>query len=453
MNLTRYLNVVITGVIIFLAAMTILLSPHELISQSRKLPSPLKLKDSLVWGRFESHPARNLVERAPILSETDYKMIALGLLGISFDAKKFSGKFPSYFKEYNAAENEFQRNKLVPSIKEKFQARQRELSAIEEFLVVDKNGYRSLGEYSFTNQAFSFFGIGSEFGNTHINVENEDDMNLFPRSISVDENNAERIIENNPSRKVVRYIIIKPTKGGSLRTWGGTATFLDGYRVVLEGIAVFAVVAMAETKEVLAAYPERSVPFLIERLEDDLSLSYVVESLGELGDKSAIPVLKKALSTHLLNGKSTPTRHLQALTNLTGEDWNALFHYDYKAVLSVMRSRNWVNVVNNWHIDSGIDNYEKIGQWFSKDCWEGHPCEYSIERINIVSLSVVELILQENVRLSVTDKQLKGLLEKGFKVRNHGRWSTRIEKYSGRLSVKLDMMHMGFRFLDISYIE
>ena len=47
MNLTRYLNVVITGVIIFLAAMTILLSPHELISQSRKLPSPLKLKDSL----------------------------------------------------------------------------------------------------------------------------------------------------------------------------------------------------------------------------------------------------------------------------------------------------------------------------------------------------------------------------------------------------------------------
>ena len=103
----NYYNVVFTGVIIFLSTLTILLSPNELISQNRKLPTPLKIKDSLEWGRFESHPARVLVEKAPILSETDSKMIALELLGISFDAKKFSKKFPSYFKEYNKAKNEF----------------------------------------------------------------------------------------------------------------------------------------------------------------------------------------------------------------------------------------------------------------------------------------------------------------------------------------------------------
>jgi len=257
----NYCNVVFTGVIIFLSALTVFIGPIEVISQNRKLPTPLKIKDSLEWGRFESHPARSLVEKAPILSKTDSKMIALELLGIDFDPKQFSkeSKFNSYFKEYNAAKNEFQRKKLVPGIKEKFQARQRELSAIEEFLVF--NEYGTLGEYSFTNKGFSFYGIESEFERVGISLENNDDKKLFPMYISVDESNAERILENNPSRQVVRYIIIKPTKGFTREVraaFGREEVVFFGLRirVPLEGIAVFAVVATAETKEVLAVYPE-----------------------------------------------------------------------------------------------------------------------------------------------------------------------------------------------------
>lgn len=248
----NYYNVVFTGVIIFLSTLTILLSPNELIPQNRKLPTPLKIKDSLEWGRFESHPARGLVEKAPILSKTDSKMIALELLGITFDAR-FSKTFPSYFKEYNAAKNEFERKRLFPLIKEKFQARQRELSAIEEFLLFREN---TLSEYSFTNKGFWLSGIGSEFGIlVGINLENEDDKKLFPGYISVDESNAERIIENNPSRKVARYIIIMPTKGATRKVYGRARTFFDrATRVPLYGIAVFAVVAMVETKEVSRSF-------------------------------------------------------------------------------------------------------------------------------------------------------------------------------------------------------
>lgn len=220
-----------------------LISQNQLLSQRTKLPSPAELRDSLKWSEYESFPTKDIIEKAPWLYRIDSRLISLALSGTHFDAERFAKKFPSYFKEYNEAENEFQRNKIVPSIKEEFETAQRDLLAVDNFVI---GVTEKLGEYSFSDKGFSISNR-PDFRISGVMLENEKDSELFPNIIYVNENKAERIIEANPSRNIVRFITFKPTKGNS--------AFLNLNVVPLDGIATSAIIVSAETGEVLAVSP------------------------------------------------------------------------------------------------------------------------------------------------------------------------------------------------------
>ena len=256
---------------ILLVLLSILSSAH---AQGQKLQ----------WGKFSSYPARNAIEKAPPLTEVDAKMLALALIPVPFDAPRFSRErsFSSYFGQYNAAKDEFERNRLVNSIKNKFESKQQELLRVGQFTTMVSG---QLGEYSFDKKGFPL----SISPNSNM-VTTEGDLTVFPEFVYFNEHAAEKIVKSNPSHRVDVILVIKPTTGYD---------FLYANWVPLKARAVFSVLVIPENGQVIAVFPsEKSInDEIVKQLKGLLSihLQFDENSYWYMQDSSAASKLMQTI--------------------------------------------------------------------------------------------------------------------------------------------------------------
>ncbi len=238
----------------------IVFSQINIIAQKNK--NEASLIKSLKWEQFSSYPGKKFFEEKPILNEQDSKMISLFLTKHAFDPGKYSQEpaFANYFKEYKKAKNEFERQRLVQNIKDKFELKQNDLASIDMF-VTETSG--ELGNYSFNEKGFPLtlkrvgFLTLSWFGNFDVQIDNYSlladkiDRTTFPNLIPVEEKSAERIVKSDPSRSVAIILIIKPLQGDD--------RFLNehDYKMSpsLYGTALYCAVVIPTTHEVIGVFP------------------------------------------------------------------------------------------------------------------------------------------------------------------------------------------------------
>ncbi len=229
---------------------------------------------SLTWGDFASHPARPALERSPLLTNADAKMVALSLLSDAFDPVNLAKDeaFSHYFSSYKDANDEFQRARLVHDIKERFEARQRQLKEIETFTT--RLG-TTLAEYSFADSGFPF---SPPRVNADVTIDNYRDETVFPGLVRLSSSMAELIVRSNPSRHLEVLLVIRPSAGVSFLSpgkAGGLPFLFEGKIVPLSAVALFSVLLIPTTREVIAAYPSQQsvndqIVSLMRRYEERL---------------------------------------------------------------------------------------------------------------------------------------------------------------------------------------
>lgn len=215
-------------------------------------------KLALNWGRFGSHPARRLLEAAPPVDYTDAKMLALDMLGANFDHITDLGYFnllSDWFGGYRAA-NEFQRKKMKPELRERYNARVGELKTADYLLDIYEHPSIALGEYSFQEQVFPLKDFNVVGWVIHAaRYANHRDGNVFPRKIAMEEGSAEELVNkatvSGQSRSVTLYILFKPIRAHGYV--GPTQIRLENGP--LEGQAYYVVAVLENTEEVLGVYP------------------------------------------------------------------------------------------------------------------------------------------------------------------------------------------------------
>lgn len=221
--------------------------------------SPTQIAKELNWGKFENHPAKSLFHEISWLTNSDAKLIALGLSNHEFDAEKYSQEFPKIFGEYNSFENEFEKRRALEQTKEKFFDAQGKAMDNDFFLTKTNT---TLDKYSFEDEAFPDAALPgkSAYEQHHVrytSLENYRDRNVFPRKIEVDPSRAERIVKEIPDDRIVEYyIIVKPIEGSSI--------FLDLNAKPLEANGVMTVIVASNTKEVIAVNPNPLTEFNLQ---------------------------------------------------------------------------------------------------------------------------------------------------------------------------------------------
>ncbi len=243
----------------FFIYLLILISAFNNSILGQKKQSKVAERQVINWGQFSSYPSKSIIENSSILSDVDAKMLALLLENQRFNPSKYSKvpAFQSYFKDYNKARNEFERQRIAKEIQNKFESRQHELSTIGSFLTSVTG---ELGEYSFEKEGFPFsilkvgaYVLSWEGNNlvqltNYVSVYHKYDRAVFPNIIPIDSKNAEKIVNKNPGHRVELLLVIKPDKGD--------ISFLsNGFMPQIVATALYCVIILPTSREVIGVYP------------------------------------------------------------------------------------------------------------------------------------------------------------------------------------------------------
>ena len=239
--------------------------------QARELPPTID------WGKFASSPARKALEKAERLTSYDAKVIFTGMRG---DLSPDNGMLTGFFPTYSQAKNEFERNRLRQGIIDSLQRVYTELRSKQYCFDISES---RLGGYDFSSKGFPFtswtyppgsdnptlecsHGIGMatySFANIQdgllIGFVEEQKYRKYigtdklSGTVSVDQKTAEQFVDKYPDRKVMAYIVYRPTNAiASLVMFNP-----NGYNAsfpVLEGTAMYFIITTLEGK-VLGIYP------------------------------------------------------------------------------------------------------------------------------------------------------------------------------------------------------
>lgn len=239
--------------------------------QARELPPTID------WGKFASSPARKALEKAERLTSYDAKVIFTGMRG---DLSPDNGMLTGFFPTYSQAKNEFERNRLRQGIIDSLQRVYAELRSKQYFFDVSES---RLGGYDFSSKGFPFtswtyppgsdnptlecsHGIGMatySFANIQDGlligfVEDQKyrkyiGTDKLSGTVSVDQKTAEQFVDKYSDRKVMAYIVYRPTDAiASLVMFNP-----NGYNAsfpVLEGTAMYFIVTTLGGN-VLGIYP------------------------------------------------------------------------------------------------------------------------------------------------------------------------------------------------------
>ncbi|MCH8063318.1 MAG: hypothetical protein IH861_12530, partial [Chloroflexi bacterium] len=218
-------NIIVNGAS-FSDRITVTISPTDHTFESskcggwRRIGSPIQASTSqsrygLNWGQFASHPVKPLLEVAPPLDYTDAKILALDMLGANFDQIADLGYFNllgNWFSSYKRA-NEFERRKIKPELRDRYNARLNELKSAEYLLDIYKHislgGDMALGEYSFEEKAFPLKNVSAVSSVVRAsNYVNARDPAFFPRQINMEERRAARLVAEAANRKDGRNVTL-----------------------------------------------------------------------------------------------------------------------------------------------------------------------------------------------------------------------------------------------------
>ena len=240
----------------------------------------------LSWGVFSSHPARFQIEQCPQLNQTDARLLSLFFQKTPFDPARFSRvpSFSNFFTQYNKSHDEFERSRLVEGIRTKFERRQKELSEVNYFVTTISG---SLGAYSFEQKGFPFTVESSNneiqlpytISSTLSSGAQAVDQTVFPTLIHFPESKAEQLIKKNPSRNFRLYLVVKAV--GPI-----TDAFMLFNNIPLYGNAVYCVVTMPKTNEVIAVFPSEDIyNYEIERLLNNYQELVTKNSIASKEDR------------------------------------------------------------------------------------------------------------------------------------------------------------------------